>query len=347
MKNNFEENIKIDQGNKINSYFLIQPPSTPTIRLNPPATRLHEVRTVSPEIPFQQVPSPRPRAPTPRWPEEQVLLSRILQMAKSKGFKSGEEGGHNSFGQNPAIFLLHHSWTRFAVWDVAPSSWRVIASSSNAAFTQGTNPFRYNSRHMRWLTPNPSMKKRRPSFLPKPSRPSPRQKPASVLETRACRSTGSPIHLLHAHSHPDDCARPGQWTTSHQSTELEVTCHLQTATRDSNWAFVFPQRDRLKSPLSIFGVAPQLTPAAEANFPTLLGFLPTFSPAFSMSFGAPILRPTLGRAEPVSFKCFRALETQDLPTQPLNSVDTLPGSAPTQTTPKQSQLRFPWQHQYL
>ena len=66
MKNNFEENIEIDQGNRINSYFLIHPPVTPTIRLNPPGTRLHEARTVSLEIPSQQVPNPRPRAPTPR-----------------------------------------------------------------------------------------------------------------------------------------------------------------------------------------------------------------------------------------------------------------------------------------
>ena len=66
MKSKFEENIKINQGNKINSFFFIHPPPTPTIRLNPPETRLHEARTVSPEIPFQQVPNSHPRAPTPR-----------------------------------------------------------------------------------------------------------------------------------------------------------------------------------------------------------------------------------------------------------------------------------------
>ena len=48
-----------------------------------------------------------------------------------------------------------------------------------------------------------------------------------------------------------------------------------------------PQGDRPRSPLNTFCIALQLTPAAEANFPTLLpGFLPTFSSAFSMSFGA-------------------------------------------------------------
>ena len=30
IKNNFEENIKIYQGNRINSYFLIHPPPAPT-----------------------------------------------------------------------------------------------------------------------------------------------------------------------------------------------------------------------------------------------------------------------------------------------------------------------------
>ena len=53
-----------------------------------------------------------------------------------------------------------------------------------------------------------------------------------------------------------------------------------------------PQGDRRRSPLSTFCIAPQLTPAAEANFPTLFpGFLSIFSSAFSMSFGAPTLRP--------------------------------------------------------
>ena len=38
MKSNFEENIKIDQGNRINSHFLINPPPIPTICLNMPGT---------------------------------------------------------------------------------------------------------------------------------------------------------------------------------------------------------------------------------------------------------------------------------------------------------------------
>ena len=190
---------------------MIHPPPTPTIRLNPPGTRLHEARTVFPEIPSQQVPNPRPRASTPRWPKEQVLLSRILQMVKSKGFKSGKEGGHNSFGQNPAIFLLDHSWTRLAMWDVAPFYWRVTAPSLNEAFPQGTNPSRNSSRHMRWLTPNPSsMKKRGPSFQPKPPRPRPQQKPASVLETQACCSKGLPPVYY--------CINPGTLMTLHGST---------------------------------------------------------------------------------------------------------------------------------
>ena len=55
MKSNFEENIKINQGNKINSYFLIHPPPISTIDLNSPRTQLHEACMVSPEIPSQQV----------------------------------------------------------------------------------------------------------------------------------------------------------------------------------------------------------------------------------------------------------------------------------------------------
>ena len=65
MKSNFEENIKIDHENKINNYFLIHPPHTPTIHLNPPGTGLHKACTVFPKIPFQQVPNPCPRALTP------------------------------------------------------------------------------------------------------------------------------------------------------------------------------------------------------------------------------------------------------------------------------------------
>ena len=66
MKNYFEENIKIDQGNKINSYFLIQLPPTPTIRLNSPGTRLHKAHLVASQIPSQKVSNPRPTTPTPR-----------------------------------------------------------------------------------------------------------------------------------------------------------------------------------------------------------------------------------------------------------------------------------------
>ena len=66
MKINFEENIRIDQGNKINNYFFKNLFPTSTIRLNSSGARLHEARTVSLEIPSQQVPNPRPRAPAPR-----------------------------------------------------------------------------------------------------------------------------------------------------------------------------------------------------------------------------------------------------------------------------------------
>ena len=55
------------------------------------------------------------------------------------GFRSGDEGGHNSFGQNPVMFLLHHSWTQLAVWDVALSFCRIIPLSPNVALIQGTN----------------------------------------------------------------------------------------------------------------------------------------------------------------------------------------------------------------
>ena len=50
------------------------------------------------------------------WFEEQALLSRIVQVAKFMGFRSGNKGGHTSFGQNPVMLLLHRSWTRLAMW---------------------------------------------------------------------------------------------------------------------------------------------------------------------------------------------------------------------------------------
>ena len=131
-------------------------------------------------------------------------------MAKSKGFKSGEEGGHNSFGQNSAIFLLPHSWPRLAMWDVPLFYWwRVIPPSSNAAFIHQPFPQQLQIHALTYPNPSPIKKKGR-SSQPKPLRPRPRQKPAAVLETQQCRLTGPPVHSLYKPGHPGDRARPRQ-----------------------------------------------------------------------------------------------------------------------------------------
>ena len=47
--------------------------------------------------------------------------SRMDQIAKSIGFKSGLEGCHMSLSQNPWKLLLHHCWVNFDVCDGALS----------------------------------------------------------------------------------------------------------------------------------------------------------------------------------------------------------------------------------
>ena len=81
-----------------------------------------------------------PKSPDPPVTEKAGFTIQNTPYSASIGFKSGEEKGHNSFGQNPAIFLLHHSWTRLAAWDVVPSSYKVIPPSSIALLTKAPNP---------------------------------------------------------------------------------------------------------------------------------------------------------------------------------------------------------------
>ena len=133
---------------------------------NLPGTWLHKACTVSSEMLFQRAFDLFFRAVIFGWFEEQALLSRILQIAKSMGFRSGDQRGHNSFGQNPVMFLLHHSWMRLAVWDVAPSCWRIISLSPNVALIQGTNLFFNKSRYICWFTLTPSSMKMRGVFSP-------------------------------------------------------------------------------------------------------------------------------------------------------------------------------------
>ena len=55
------------------------------------------------------------------WGVAQTSVSRMDQIAKSIGFRSGLEGGHMSLSQKSVMWVLHHCWVTFAVCDGAPS----------------------------------------------------------------------------------------------------------------------------------------------------------------------------------------------------------------------------------
>ena len=158
--------------------------------------------------------------------EEQALLSRILQMAESIGFKSGNEGCKNSFGQNPTIFLLHHSWTKLAVWDVASSCWRVIPASWKKSLTTCL----LIAPNIRADSPLPLLQWSRGVFF-SPVEATPAQiitefdKLLSQEQQPVIQWVVLFICLLKS-GHSDDCARPVQWIISHQSTGQEVACHF-------------------------------------------------------------------------------------------------------------------------
>ena len=55
------------------------------------------------------------------WGVAQTPVSRMDQIAKSIGFRSGLEGGHMSLSQKSVMWAMHHCWVTFAVCDGAPS----------------------------------------------------------------------------------------------------------------------------------------------------------------------------------------------------------------------------------
>ena len=126
-------------------------------------------------------------------------------------FRSGDEGGHNYSGQNPVMFLLHHSWTRLAVWDVAPFCWRIISLSPNVALTQGTNLFFNKFRYICWFALTLSSMWGKSSLRWKLPWPRPEQKQVSVSGTSACHSRGCHSCSLHKSGHIEDNELSGQW----------------------------------------------------------------------------------------------------------------------------------------
>ena len=58
------------------------------------------------------------------WGEEQVLVSRIDQMEKSREFSSGLLAGKTSFLMNEGILLWIQDWVIWEAWEGAESSCR-------------------------------------------------------------------------------------------------------------------------------------------------------------------------------------------------------------------------------
>ena len=57
------------------------------------------------------------RASVLSWTVAQASLSKMIHTQKFKGFKSGNEGGHNSFFQLEGKWLSHQSCVLFTVWE--------------------------------------------------------------------------------------------------------------------------------------------------------------------------------------------------------------------------------------
>ena len=173
MKSNFEENIKIDQGNKINSYFSMHPFPTPKIRLNPPGTRLHEARTVSPKIPSLQVPI---HAPEPRNTGDRK--SRFYSPEYSKWRSSKVLNQERKEATIPSAKTPPYSFTPFLDKMNRVGCGSVLLEG-NCAFLErcvhsGHQPFPQQLQTHALTYPNPSsIKKRGTFFQPKPPRPRP------------------------------------------------------------------------------------------------------------------------------------------------------------------------------
>ena len=57
------------------------------------------------------------------WCVAETLFSKIDQIAKSIGFKSGDDGGHSSFDMKKGTFSASHSWVFLAPCAGAESCW--------------------------------------------------------------------------------------------------------------------------------------------------------------------------------------------------------------------------------
>ncbi len=68
----------------------------------------------------------------------QALLSRMNYILKSIGLRSGEEGSHKSAAQNSGNMSLQNAWTSLAVWEGAPSCWKMTPPFGYSSCTHGT-----------------------------------------------------------------------------------------------------------------------------------------------------------------------------------------------------------------
>ena len=69
---------------------------------------------------------PHLRASTVGWGEEQAFVSRINQMEKSRGLRSGLLAGQTSLFMNEGIFLWIQGWVILEAWEGADSCCREL-----------------------------------------------------------------------------------------------------------------------------------------------------------------------------------------------------------------------------
>ena len=144
MKSNFQENIKIDQGNKINIYFLIHPPSTPTIRQEPVFTR--HARFLPKFHPNKSpIHAPEPRHPGNR--KSRIYSPECSKWRSPKSLNLERKEATISSAKTLPYFLPFLD-------KIGGMGWGSVllegnSTSSNAVCTESTNPCPNSSRHTR------------------------------------------------------------------------------------------------------------------------------------------------------------------------------------------------------
>lgn len=150
--------------------------------------------------------------------QEKNVLPNLAQNPKYINFKTGN---HNSFIQSLAMFPLHHSLTRFTVWDVAPSYCRAILFSPerfaypvhNYLVCNYSSPVTRSCLHQL---------QRDCTFFPMPLWTKPGKKLTSIARAWACYLIVYRLWSLHHKKTFWLFARPGQWLAAIRFKELEI-----------------------------------------------------------------------------------------------------------------------------